>query len=76
MSHTISARKPEGFKVEVFDWNGGVAHSAWYQDRDEAQTVAHHWERLVTLGLVDSSPVQTLDDLILSDDELLRELEA
>lgn len=76
MSHTINARKPEGFKVEVFDWNGGVAHEGWYQDRSEAQAVAHHWERLVTLGLVDSSPVQSLDDLILSDDELLRELEA
>jgi len=76
MSHTISARKPEGFKVEVFDWNGGVAHSGWYGNRAEAQAVAHHWERLVTIGLVDSAPVQTLDELILSDDDLLRELTA
>ena len=71
--HTISARKAEGFKVEVFDWNGKTVHSAWHQDRDEAQTAANHWERLVTLNLVDGAPTRTLDE-ILSDDELLAEL--
>jgi len=73
MSHSISARKPEGFKVEVYAYNGSMVHSAWYQDRDEAQAVAHHWERLVTNGLVDGSPVPSLDE-IMSDDELLRAL--
>lgn len=73
MSHTISARKSDGFKVEVFDWNNKIVHSASYQDRNEAQAVATHWERLVTLNLVDGEPVMTLDD-ILSDDDLLREL--
>lgn len=73
--HTISARKPEGFKVEVFDWSGKVAYSAWHQDRSEAQTMAEHWERLVTLGLADGEPVPTLEE-ILSDDELLAQLNA
>lgn len=76
MSHTISARQTEGFKVEVSDWNGLTVHSAWYADRDEAQDAAQHWERLVTLNLVDGQPVQSLDDLLMSDDELLRELTA
>lgn len=73
MSHTISARQPEGFKVEVFDYSGGRVISRWCPDRDAAQSTAQHWERLVTMGLVDSSPVPSLDD-ILSDDNLLREL--
>lgn len=71
--HTISARKPEGFKVEVFDWNGKVTYSAWHQDRGEAQTVANHWERLVTLGLADGEPSPSLNE-ILNDDELLKQL--
>jgi hypothetical protein len=74
--HTISARKPEGFKVEVFDWNGKVAYSAWHQDRNEAQELASHWERLVTLNLVDGDPVLSLDEIMMSDDELLAELRA
>jgi hypothetical protein len=73
MSHSISARGPHGFKVEVFDYNGGVVHSASYADRDEAQGVAHHWERLVTWGLVDAKPAPSLDE-ILSDDQLLADL--
>lgn len=73
--HTISARKPEGFKVEVFDWNGKVAYSAWHQDRNEAQAKAEHWERLVMLGLVDGNPTPALDE-ILSDDELLNQLKS
>lgn len=73
--HTISAKKENGFKVEVFDWNGKIAHSAFYQDRGEAQDAAHHWERLVTMGLVDGDQTPTIDE-ILSDDELLRELGA
>ncbi|USM11467.1 hypothetical protein vBCbaSRXM_22 [Citromicrobium phage vB_CbaS-RXM] len=73
MSHTIGSKKPEGFKVEVFDYDGRTVHSAFYPDRDEAQKVAEHWERLVTLGLADGSPRPDLDE-ILSDDELLREL--
>lgn len=71
--HTISARKPEGFKVDVFDWNGKVTYSAWHQDRAEAEATAEHWERLVTLGLADGEPVPTLDE-ILSDGELLAQL--
>lgn len=71
MSHTISARKPEGFKVEVFGWNGDVVHSAWYQDRNEAQSSAEYHERLVTMA--GGSPIPTLDD-VLSDDDLLAEL--
>lgn len=71
--HTISAKKTKGFKVEVLDWNGKLVHSAWYQDRDEAEMMARHWERLVTLNLVDGDPVPTLDE-ILSDEELLKEL--
>lgn len=76
MSHTISARTEQGFKVEVADWNGLTVHSAFYADRDAAQDAAEHWERLVTLGLVDGQPVQTIDELIADDDWLLRELEA
>lgn len=71
--HTISARKPQGFEVEVRDWNSKIVHSAWYQDRNEAEAVAAHWERLVTLGLVNGEPTPSLDE-ILSDDELLAEL--
>lgn len=71
MSHTISARKPQGFKVEVFDWNGGVAHSAWYGDRNEARLAAEYHERLVTLA--GGAAIPTLDE-VLSDDELLAEL--
>lgn len=74
MSHTISARTEQGFKVEVADWNGVAVHSAFYGDRQAAQDAAEHWERLVTLNLVDGQPVQTLDELMASDDELLREL--
>lgn len=74
--HTISARKTEGFKVEVFDWNGKVAYSAWHQDRNEAQEHASHWERLVTLNLVDGAPILSLDEILISNDELLAELVA
>lgn len=74
--HTISARKPEGFKVEVFDWKGKPVYSAWHQDRDEAQAEAEHWERLVTLNLVDGEPTPTLGEILLSDDELLAALNA
>lgn len=70
MSHSISARKPEGFKVEVLDWNGKVTHSAWYQDRDEAQSAAEYYERAVTF---DVAPI-SIDDIDL--DELLAELMA
>jgi len=70
---TRSARKPEGFLVEVNDWNGKMVHSAWYQTVAEAQEAGQHWERLVTLGLVDGEPVMTLDE-IMSDDDLLAEL--
>lgn len=73
MSHTISARKTEGFKVEVLDWNGKSVHSAWYQDRDEAQDAAHHWERLVTMNLVDGDTASTLEDFM-SDEGMLAEL--
>jgi hypothetical protein len=71
--HTISARQDEGFKVKVYAYTGEVVHSAWYADRNAAQGAAEHWERLVTLNLVDGAPVPTLDE-ILSDDELLTEL--
>lgn len=71
--HSISARKPEGFKVEVFDWSGKLVYSAWIQDRDEAQTTAEHWERLVTLGLANGGPTPTLDE-ILNDEELFKHL--
>ena len=73
MSHSISARKEQGFKVEVADWNGNTVHQAWYQDRNVAQDAAEHWERLVTLNLVDGAPVLSIDD-IMSDDLLLAEL--
>lgn len=74
--HTISARKEQGFKVEVFAWDGGIVHSAWYQDRDEAQNAAEYHERLVTLA--GGAVMPTLDDVFadMDDDELLRELEA
>lgn len=68
MSHSISARKVEGFKVEVLDWNGKVTHSAWYQDRAEAQSAAEYHERLVTLPVIDDVFSR------MSDDELLAEL--
>lgn len=72
--HTISARKEQGFKVEVFAWDGNVAHSAWYQDRAEAQNAAEYHERLVTLA--GGAVMPTLDDVFadMSDDELLAEL--
>lgn len=74
MSHTISAKTEQGFKVEVRDWNNLVVHSATYADRDAAQDAASHWERLVTWNLVDGNdPALTIDD-IMSDDELLAEL--
>lgn len=76
MSHTISARKADGFKVEVIDWTGNVSHIAWYQDRNEAQAAAEYHERLVTLGGGTVAP--SLDDVFvdMDDDELLRELGA
>ena len=69
MSHTISARKADGFKVEVFAWDGTVAHAGWYQDRVEAQQAAEYHERLVTLG--GGAVVPTLDDVFsdMDDDE-------
>jgi hypothetical protein len=73
MSHTISARKEQGFLVEVRDFENRSVHSGWYQDRDEAQAVASHWERLVTWKLVDGLPAPTMHE-IMSDDELLAEL--
>lgn len=71
MSHTISARKPEGFKVEVFNYDGECVHSAWYQDRDEAQIAASSHERMIAFPAAPS-----IDDIFaeMSDDELLAEL--
>lgn len=71
---TMSAKKPEGFKVEVFGADDKPVHSAWYQDRDEARQAGEHWQRLVLdFKLAGDEPIPTLDD-ILSDDELLAEL--
>lgn len=72
--HTISARKEQGFKVEVFAWDGNVAHSAWYQDRAEAQNAAEYHERLVTLS--GGAAIPTLDDVFadMDDEELMAEL--
>lgn len=74
MSHTISARKPEGFKVEVFGWDGAIAHSGWYPTRMGAQEAAEYHERLVTLAGQSNAP--TLDDIFaeMTDDDLLMEL--
>ena len=71
---TMSARKPEGFKVEVFGMDGETIHSAWYQDRNEAQMAGEHWQRLaLDFNLKGSEPSPTLDE-IMSDDELLAAL--
>jgi len=72
MSHSISAKKPEGFKVQVIDWNGSTAHEAWYQDRNQAQAAAEYHERLVTLAGTNGVPA--MDNVDMSDDDLLREL--
>ena len=75
MSHTRSAIKSDGsFDVEVRDYAGMIVHAGNYPNAIAARDAAQHWERLVTIGLVDAAPVASLDDLMMSDDELLREL--
>lgn len=71
MTHTISARTEQGFKVEVADWNGLTVHSALYADRDAAQDAAEHWERLVTGDAI--KPIE--GSLYMTDAEILRSLE-
>lgn len=66
---TRSARKPEGFKVTVKNFDGEVTHEAWYATAEAAQEAGQRYERMNLLP----APTMTLDELM-SDDELLAEL--
>lgn len=76
--HTRSAKSKETglFTVIVWDWNGRQVFQGDFATIQEADAAAAAQERAVTLrGLTpeDLQPL-TLAELLMSDDELLREL--
>lgn len=74
--HTRSAKhKITGkFTVVVTDWNGVECFRGEFDSMHEADAAAAREERVMTLRMQAPADALTLDDVMLSDDELLREL--
>ncbi len=76
--HTRSAMsKITGkFTATVIDWNGIEFWKAEFDTAHEADRAAEHQERVMTLRMQTPDAPKSLDEIFMSDDELLRELEA
>lgn len=76
--HTRSARnKIAGkFTVVVIDWNGIECFRGEFDNLNDADRAAEREERAMTLRMQMPADASTLDDILMSDDDLLRELTA
>ena len=77
--HTRSAKsKITGkFTVTVWDWNGAECFRGEFSDMIAADLAAQREERAMTLRMqAPALPALTMDEILMSDDDLLRELEA
>lgn len=74
--HTRSAKsKVTGkFTVVVIDWNGAEYFRGEFDTLQAADEAAAYQERAMTYQM--QAPGETLDEILMSDDELLRELGA
>lgn len=78
MSHTVSsssrAKLEGGFSFECYAFDGSLFRKqGGFATQPEAIAAAQIAEREMMLGVSDM-PVMTLDELMMSDDELLKEL--
>lgn len=75
--HTRSARNKETgqFHVQVTDWNGKQFAEGWFSELHKADQFAAEQERRMTVKMQagDIAPL-TMDEIFMSDDELLAEL--
>lgn len=76
--HTRSARNKENgqFHVEVTDWNGKQFAEGWFSELAAADRFAAEQERLMTLNMQAGAEPLTLDEILMSDDELMAALKA
>lgn len=76
--HTRSAKsKSTGmFTVTVVDWNGVECFCGEFVTLVGADEAAAREERAMTVRMQNPQPALTMDEILMSDDELLRELGA
>jgi hypothetical protein len=76
--HTRSAKsKTTGkFTVVVADWNGAECFRGEFSDMNEADSAAEREERAMTLRMQQPPDALSLNDILMSDDELLAALAA
>lgn len=76
--HTRSAKNKETglLTVTVWDWNGAVFFQGEFADLAEANAAAANQERLMTLKMQAGAAPLTMDEILMSDDELLAALTA
>ena len=76
--HTRSARNKETgqFHVEVTDWNGKQFAEGWFSELSKADQFAADQERRMTLKMQAGAQPLTLDEILMTDDELLAALKA
>ena len=74
--HTRSAKnKITGkFMVTVTDWNGVECYQGHFDTMHDADQAAEREERSVTVRMQSGDNVLNLDEILMSDDELLAEL--
>jgi len=76
--HTRSAKnKITGkFTVVVTDWDGVECFRGEFENMVVADLAAEREERAMTLRMQNPQPALSLDEILMSDDDLLRELGA
>lgn len=75
--HTRSAKnKNTGkFTVTVTDWHGAVCFRSEFSDMHEADRAGEREERAMTLRMqMPTNAPKSFDDILMSDDELLKAL--
>ena len=75
--HTRSAKNKDTgkFTVTVFDWHGAVSFRGEFSDLHEADRAAEREERAMTLRMqMPEHAPKSIDDILMSDDELLKAL--
>lgn len=76
--HTRSARNKETgqFHVEVTDWNGRQFAEGWFSELQKAEAFGAEQERRMTLKMMAGPAPLTLDEILMTDDELMAALKA
>ena len=78
LMHTRSARNKETgqFHVEVTDWNGRQFAEGWFSELQKAEAFGAEQERRMTLKMMAGPAPLTLDEILMTDDELMAALKA